>query len=59
MVSYFFIFYCSVFVLLSIVLSWLVHDNCCVCFVVCFLLSLPVVPLIRHYWCVEIVVFVL
>ena len=25
--------FCSVFVLLLIVLSWLVHDNCCVCFI--------------------------
>ena len=38
------IFFCSVFVLLSIVLSWLVHDSCCV-----FLLSLFLVPLIRPF----------
>ena len=25
--------FCSVFVLLLIVLSWLVHDNCCLCFI--------------------------
>ena len=30
--------FCSVFVLLLIVLSWLVHD-CCVCFIVPFLLN--------------------
>ena len=45
----FFIFFYSVFVLLLIVLSLLVHDSCCVCFFVPFLLSLSLVPLIMHY----------
>ena len=47
---------CFVFVLLLIVLSLLVHDNSSVCFLVPFLLSLSLVPLIRCCWCVEIVV---
>ena len=55
----FFLFSCSNFVLLLIGLSWLVHNSCCVCFLVCFLLSLSLAPLIRHYWCIEIVVLVL
>ena len=46
-VSYFSIL-CYAFVLLLIVLSWLVHDSCCVCFIVSFWLSLPLVPLISH-----------
>ena len=42
--------FCSDFVLLIIVLSWLVYMIvCCVCFIVPFLLSLSVVPLIRGY----------
>ena len=53
-----FYLFCSVYVLL-IVLSWVVHDSCCVCFLVHFLLSLSLVPLIRHYECVEIVLFLL
>ena len=32
---------------------------CCVCFIVSVLLSLSLVPLIRCYWCMETVVFVL
>ena len=40
--------FCSVFVLLLIVLSWLEHDSC-VCFIVPCLLSLSLVLLIRHY----------
>ena len=39
----------TVFVLLLIFLSWLVHDSFSVCFFVPFLLSLFLVPLIRHY----------
>ena len=39
----------SVLVLLLTVLSWLVHDSCCVCFIVSFCLSLPLVPLIRRF----------
>ena len=35
---------CYAFVLLLIVLSWLVHDSCCVCFIVSFWLSLPLGP---------------
>ena len=45
-------FFCSDFVLLLIVLSWLVHDSCCVCFLVRFLFSLSLVPVIRPYWCI-------
>ena len=50
-------FLCSAFVLLLIVISWLVRDRYCVCSL--FLLPLSLVSLIRHYWCIEIVVFVL
>ena len=39
--------------LLLIVLLWLVHDSCCVCFIVSFLLYLSLVPLIRRYYCME------
>ena len=52
-------FFGFVLVLLLIIISWLVHDSCCVCFLVCFLLSFSLHPLIRHYWCIKIVVFVL
>ena len=38
--------FCSVFLLLLILLSCLVDDRCCVCFSVSFLLSLILVPLI-------------
>ena len=48
-VSYFFSIFCSVFVQLLIVLSWLVMIVCCVCFIARFLLSLSLVPLFRHY----------
>ena len=40
-------FFCSVFLLLLNVLSWLVCDKCCVCLIASFLLSLLLVPLIR------------
>ena len=41
--------FCSVFVLLLIVISWLVHDSCFVCFYVLFFkLSLYLIPLTRH-----------
>lgn len=46
---------CSVFVLLFIVIWWLVHDSLsCLfqCSFPAFFLSL--VPLISHYWCIEI-----
>ena len=36
--------FCLVFVLLLIVFSWLVHDSCCVYFIVPFFLSLSLVP---------------
>ena len=39
----------SVFLLLLIVLAWVVHDSCCVCFIVSYLLSLCMIPLIRCY----------
>ena len=39
---------CYAFVLLLIVLSCLVHDSCCVCFMISFWISLSLVPLIRH-----------
>ena len=39
--------------LLLIVLLWLVHDSCCVCFILSFLLYLSLVPLIRRYYCME------
>ena len=32
--------FCFVFLLLLFVLSWLIHDSCCVSFLVCFLLCL-------------------
>ena len=32
--------FCSVFVLLFIVLLWLEHDCCCVCFIVLFFICL-------------------
>ena len=41
--------FCSDFVLLLVVLSRLLHSNCCVCFFVHFLLSLTLVCLIRCY----------
>ena len=43
------VFLFFVFVLLLIVLSGLVHDSCFVCFLVSFLLSLSLIPLIRSY----------
>ena len=39
--------FCWVFVLLSIVLPWLVHDKYCLCFTVSFFLSLSLATLIR------------
>ena len=39
----------SVFLLLLIVLAWVVRDSCCVCFIVSYLLSLSMAPLIRCY----------
>ena len=44
----FFFFFYSGFMLLIIVLSWLVHDSFCVSCFVPFLLSLSLVPIIRH-----------
>ena len=52
---FFFIFFVLLLSCYKIVLSWLVHDSCCICFFVHFLLSLSLVPLIRCYWCIEIV----
>ena len=37
------------FVLFLIILSWLVHASCSVCFFIQFLLSLTLIPLISHY----------
>ena len=47
------------FVLLLITLSLLVHDSCWVCFFVPFLLSFSLVPLIRCYYYIETLLFVL
>ena len=41
--------FCFVFVLLLIFLSRLVHNSCCICFIISFLLSLSLVPLIKCY----------
>ena len=57
--AFIFFVFCSVFVLLLIVLSCWYMIVSCVCFTVPFLLSLSLVPLIRCYKCVETVVFVL
>ena len=38
--------FCSLFVLFLIVLSWLTHDDCCVCF---FFDFVSLVPFISHY----------
>ena len=54
----FFSLFCSVFVLLLFVLSWLVHGSC-VYFIVPFLLSLSLVLLTRHYWCISKVRFLI
>ena len=44
-----FISFSPVFVLLLIVLLWLIHDSLLLSFIVPVLLSLSLVPLIRHY----------
>ena len=53
-----FVFFSSVFDLSLIFYSWLVHGKCCL-FLWGFLLSLSLFPLIRCYYCVETVVFLL
>ena len=58
-VSCFFSVFCSVFMLLLIVPSWLVHYSLLSLFHCSFLLFLSLVSLIRHYYCMETVVFVL
>ena len=47
--DHFFSIFCSVFALLLIVILWLIHDSCCVCFIVPFLLSLSLFLLVRRY----------
>ena len=54
------IIFFSIFCCLCVIaiLLRLLHDSC-VCFIVPFLLSLSLVPLIRCYWCIKTAVFVL
>ena len=53
-IIFFFIFN-SMFVLVLIVLSWVVHGSCCVCFFVSFRLSLSLIRSVRYYWYIETV----
>ena len=50
----FFSIFTSVFALVLIVLSWVVHGSC-VCFFVSFRLSLSLIRSVRYYWYIETV----
>ena len=60
---YLIVFVICVFVFWSLMsclfFKWVEHDSCCVCFFVCYLLSLSPVPLTRCYWGIQIVVSVM